>query len=157
MKEVKKPLKPIEQKPRVLFICTHNSARSQMAEGYLRGRYGHLFEPGSAGTGARGVHPAAIEVMGEIGIDISGHRSKLIDEFSSRGADIVVTVCDSAREACPYFPGAKRIIHAGFPDPSACHGTPAECLAQFRQVRDAIIAWIDLVFVPEYQGRLPGS
>ena len=95
--------------------------------------------------------------MGEIGIDISGQRSRLIDEFSGTGADIVVTVCDNAREACPYFPGAKKIIHAGFPDPSSCNGTPAECFAQFRQVRDAIIAWIDLVFVPEYQDCLSGS
>jgi arsenate reductase (thioredoxin) len=126
-----------------------------MAEGYLRAHYGHLFEAGSAGTEARGVHPAAIEVMREIGIDISRHRSKLIDEFYGSGADIVVTVCDNAREACPYFPGAKRIIHAGFPDPSSCRGTPAECLAQFRQARDAIIAWIETERAP--QGVLTGK
>ena len=145
------------KKPLVLFICTHNSARSQMAEGYLRTRYGYLFEVGSAGTEIRGLHPLAVAVMDEIGIDISGQRSKLIDEFFDRGADIVVTVCDSAHLACPFFPGAKTIIHAGFPDPSACTGTPGECLTQFRQVRDDIIAWIDTTLVPEYGNKGPGS
>jgi arsenate reductase (thioredoxin) len=140
-----------QQKRRViLFICTHNSARSQMAEGYLRARYGDRFEVHSAGTAVRGVHPVAIAVMDEIGIDISGHRSKLIDEFTGKEADIVVTVCDSARDACPFFPGTKLLIHAGFPDPSAFTGTPRECLEQFRIVRDAIIAWVDGTLVPEY-------
>jgi arsenate reductase len=143
--------------PRVLFICTHNSARSQIAEGYLRARYSDLFESGSAGTEIREVHPLAVAVMDEIGIDISGQRSKLIDEFFDRGADIVVTVCDSAHQACPFFPGAKTIIHVGFPDPSACTGTPGECLNQFRQVRDAIIAWIDMTLVMEYGNKGPAS
>jgi len=138
------------KKPRVLFICTHNSARSQMAEGYLRTRYGDLFEAESAGMEVRGVNPVAITVMKEIGIDISGHRSKLIDEIFDQRADVVVTVCDSAQQACPFFPGAKTTIHTGFPDPSSCTGTPEECLTQFRQVRDAIIAWIDTTLVPEY-------
>ena len=132
----------------ILFICTHNSARSQMAEGYLRARYGDMFEVHSAGTEVRGVNPIAIAVMDEIGIDISEHRSRHIDEFIGREADVVVTVCDSARNACPYFPDAKKLIHAGFPDPSACTGTASECLEQFRQVRDAIIAWIDMTLVP---------
>ncbi len=140
----------MEQKLRVLFICTHNSARSQMAEGYLRARHSDLIEAGSAGTEVREVHPHAIQVMKEIGIDISGHRSKLIDEFFDRGADVVVTLCDSAQQSCPFLPGAKTVIHAGFPDPSACAGTPEECLTQFRMVRDAIIAWIDTRLVPEY-------
>jgi len=91
--------------------------------------------------------------MEEIGIDISGHRSKLIDEFFDRGTDIVVTVCDNAHQACPFFSGANTNIHAGFPDPSACTGTPNECLSQFRQVRDVIISWIDKKFVPEYGHR----
>jgi len=137
------------KKSQVLFICTHNSARSQMAEGYLRARYGDRFDVGSAGTDVRGVHPMAVIVMEEIGIDISGHRSKLIDEFFGRGADVVVTVCDSAHNACPFFPGAKKTIHAGFPDPSACNGKPDECLEFFRKVRDDIIAWIDNSFVSE--------
>jgi arsenate reductase (thioredoxin) len=144
-----------ERKTHVLFVCTHNSARSQMGEGYLRAHYGDLFEVGSAGTEVLRVNPAAIVVMEEIGIDISGHRSKLIDEFFDKGIDIVITVCDSAHQACPFFPGAKMMIHAGFPDPSACTGTPGECLTQFRQVRDDIIAWIDTVFVPEYGHLLP--
>ena len=137
-------------KTRVIFICTHNSARSQMAEGYLRARYSDKFEAGSAGTEVREVHPGAIQVMKEIGIDISGHRSKLIDEFFDRGADVVVTLCDSAQQSCPFLPGAKTVIHAGFPDPSACAGIPEECLTQFRMVRDAIIAWIDTKLIPEY-------
>lgn len=149
-KESNKTATGTEQKPRVLFICTHNSARSQMAEGYLRARYSDLFEAGSAGTEVMEVHSRAIQVMKEIGIDISGHRSKLIDEFFDQGADVVVTLCDSAQQSCPFLPGAKTVIHAGFPDPSACVGTPEECLMQFRKVRDAIIAWIDTRLVPEY-------
>ena len=141
----------MKQKPRVLFICTHNSARSQMAEGYLKARYTDLFDVESDGTDVRGVHPMAVTVMEEIGIDISRHRSKLIDEFFGRGADVVVTVCDRAHKACPFFPGAKITTHAGFPDPSACTGTPEECLEVFRTVRDDIIAWIDDSFVPTYE------
>jgi arsenate reductase len=142
---------PIDEhrKLRVLFICTHNSARSQMAEGYLRAKYSDLFDVGSAGTEVRGLNPVALVVMKQIGIDISDHRSKLIDEFFDAGVDVVVTVCDSAQKACPFFPGAKTTIHAAFPDPSVCR-TPDECLTQFRQVRDDIIAWIDSTFVPEY-------
>jgi arsenate reductase len=141
--------------PFVLFICTHNSARSQMAEGYLRARYGNLFKVGSAGTEVRTVHPLAVAVMEEIGVDISRHHSKLIDEFFDRSTDIVVTVCDSAHQACPFFPGAKKTIHAAFPDPSACTGSPGECLTQFRQVRDAIITWIEMTLVPEYGNKGP--
>jgi arsenate reductase len=145
------------KKLRVLFICTHNSARSQMAEGYLRAKHSEIFDVGSAGTEVRGVHPLAVTVMEEIGIDISGHRSKLIDEFFETGADIVVTVCDNAHRACPFFPGAKTTIHAAFPDPSSCNGTPEVCPIRFRQVRNDIITWIDTVFVPEYGHRNPVS
>jgi arsenate reductase len=121
-----------------------------MAEGYLRATYGHLFEVGSAGTGMRGLYPWAVAVMKEIEIDISCRRSRLIaDSFDGR-TDIVVTICDTAHQACPFFPGAKNRIHASFPDPSACTGTPDECLARFRQVRDKITAWIDTFFVPHY-------
>lgn len=140
--------------PSVLFLCTHNAARSPMAEGYLRARYGHLFHAASAGTELRQVYPQAVSVMGEIGIDISGHRPRLLDEFFGERIDIVVTVCDSAHQACPFFPGAKSVVHAGFPDPSASCGTADERLREFRRVRDAIIAWIDTVFVPRY-GRSP--
>ena len=121
-----------------------------MAEGYLRARYGDTFEAGSAGTEVREVNPRATQVMKEIGVDISGYRSKLIDEFFDQGADVVVTLCDSAQQSCPFLPGAKKVIHAGFPDPSTCAGTPEECLTQFRKVRDAIVAWIDTKLVPEY-------
>lgn len=145
------------QKLRVLFICNHNSARSQMAEGYLRTHYDDLFEVESAGTEVRGVHPLAVTVMEEIGIDISGHWSKIIDEFFDKGADIVVTVCDSAHQACPFFPGAKKVIHAGLPDPSACDGTPEEYILIFRRIRDEIIAWIDSTFVPENRNRVSVS
>jgi len=150
---------PVDEhrKLRVLFICTHNSARSQMAEGYLRAKYGDLFDVESAGTEVRGVNPVAVFVMDEMGIDISRHRSKLIDELFDTGIDIVVTVCDSAHQSCPFFPGAKTTIHAAFPDPSACTGTPEDCLTLFRHVRNDIITWIDSTFVPEYGHRKPVS
>ena len=131
------------RKPRVLFICTHNSVRSQIAEGYLRARYGDRFEAASAGSETLGVHPLAIAVMDEIGIDISSQCSKLVDEFFHADIDIVVKVCDCKHQGCPFFPKASETIDAGFPDPAACDGTPRERIALFRQVRDAIIAWID--------------
>lgn len=96
----------------------------------------------------RDVHPVAITVMEEIGIDISGHRSKIIYEFFDLEIDFVVTLCDSARQNCPFFPGGKTVIHTGFPDPSACTGTPVECLLQFRQVRDVILSRTDAPFIP---------
>jgi len=131
---------------RVLFLCTHNSSRSQMAEGLLRARGGGRFEAMSAGTHPRDVHPLAIRAMREIGIDIgaaAGHRAKGLDEFAGRPIDLVVTVCDDAAEECPFFPGARRQEHWGFPDPSAATGTEEERLAAFRRVRDAIAARID--------------
>jgi arsenate reductase (thioredoxin) len=138
------------KKPRILFICTHNSSRSQMAEGYMNAKYGDRYEVFSGGTEITRVHPMALAVMKEIGIDISGHRSKLIDEHFEKGIETVITVCDSAQKACPFFPGAKKVIHISFPDPSICTGTPDECLLQFREVRDAIILWIDAILVPEF-------
>ncbi len=131
---------------RVLFICSHNSARSQMAEGYLRARYGDRYDTFSAGTVASTINPLAVRVMAEIGIDISGQRSKDLGRFISEEMDIVVTVCDAAAAACPMFPGAKRTIHAGFPDPAAATGTEKERLEAFRAVRDEIAAWIDATF-----------
>jgi arsenate reductase len=131
---------------RVLFLCTHNSSRSQMAEGLLRARDGARFAVSSAGTHPRSVHPLAIEVMREIGIDISeaaGYHAKSLDEFVGQPFDLVVTVCDEAAEECPFFPGARRQAHWGFPDPSAATGTEAERLAVFRTVRDAIAARIE--------------
>ena len=133
--------------PSVLFICTHNSARSQMAEGLVRARLEGRFEAASAGTAPGGVNPLAIEAMGELGIDISGHTSKHVDEATAgRSFDYVVTVCDSARETCPYVPASRKNLHQSFDDPSAASGSHEERLAVFRRVRDEIADWIDLTF-----------
>jgi len=134
-------------KKRVLFVCTHNSARSQMAEGLLRAMAGDRYDVMSVGTEPRGVHPLAVEAMREIGIDLSGHRSEHVDRYLDPPADIVVTVCDSAKEACPYVPARERLIHHSFEDPSAATGTEAERLAAFRRVRDAIRDWLEATFV----------
>jgi arsenate reductase len=131
---------------KILFICTHNSARSQMAEGYMNAMYGDRYEAFIGGTEVTRVHPMAIAVMQEIGIDISGNRSKLIDEFFKKGTGTVVTVCDSAQKACPFFPGAPVVIHRSFPDPSVFRGTDEEVRAGFRHVRDEIFRWIDGMF-----------
>jgi arsenate reductase (thioredoxin) len=135
---------------RVLFLCTHNSSRSQMAEGLLRTHGGTHYQVFSAGTHPSKVHPLAIKVMAEMGIDISeqaGHRAKGIEEFEAEPPmELVVTVCDEAAEECPYFPRARRQEHWGFPDPSAATGSEEERLEVFRRVRDAIAAHID-VFV----------
>lgn len=133
-------------KKKVLFICTHNSARSQMGEGYLNARYGDKYEAFSAGTEVTSVNPYAIKVMGEIGVDISGHRSKKIDEFFGVEMDILVTVCDSAKGACPMFPWAKEKIHAGFIDPSSAKGSEEDILSHFRNIRDEITEFIDAKF-----------
>ncbi|MEX0746572.1 MAG: arsenate reductase ArsC [Rhodothermales bacterium] len=134
-------------RPSVLFICTHNSARSQMAEGLLRGRLGHRFEAASAGTTPGGVNPLAVEAMREIGIDISGHTSKHVDDaVAGRSFDYVVTVCDSAKETCPYVPASRMNMHQSFEDPSAASGSPEERLSVFRRVREEIAAWIDATF-----------
>ncbi len=126
-------------KQRVLILCTANSARSQMAEGLLRARAGDRFEVFSAGTRPSAVNPLAIAVMEERGHDIRPHRSKHLSEFLGQPFDYVITVCDSAAEACPAFPGRATRIHWSFPDPAAATGD-AERLAAFRQVRDAIDA-----------------
>jgi arsenate reductase len=123
---------------RVLFLCTHNSARSQMAEALLARIGGGRFDVFSAGTEATRVHPLAIRAMAEIGIDISRARSKHLDEFVGNDFDAVITVCDSANESCPVFPGTPQRIHWSFPDPSAVAGTEAERYCAFQRVRDAI-------------------
>jgi arsenate reductase (thioredoxin) len=131
---------------RILFLCTHNSSRSHMAEGFLRARGGERYAAFSAGTRPGGIHPLAIRAMAEVGIDISeaaGHASKGFDTYVGQPFDLVVTVCDSAAEECPYFPGARRQEHWGFPDPSAATGSEDARLAAFRQARDAIGARID--------------
>jgi arsenate reductase len=131
----------------ILFICVHNSARSQMAEGLVNALYGDRFEAVSGGTTATRVHPAAITVMAEIGIDIGGHRSKSIDVFEGRRFDYAVMVCDDKQADCPFFPGGKEQIHHAFDDPAACAGTEDEVLACFRKSRDEIRAWIEEMFV----------
>ena len=124
---------------RVLFLCTHNSARSQMAEGLLRHIAGDRFEVASAGTEETRVHPLAIEAMREVGIDISAHTSKSLDQFLSQRFDYVITVCDRAGEACPLFPGDGQRIHWSFRDPSAATGSDHERLVTFRRIRDEIL------------------
>ncbi|CAA9382044.1 MAG: Arsenate reductase thioredoxin-coupled [uncultured Rubrobacteraceae bacterium] len=123
---------------RVLFLCTHNSARSQMAEGLLGGLAGDRFEPFSAGREATHVRPEAIEAMGELGVDISGQESETLDRYLGEPFEYVVTVCDDANEACPVFPGAKRRLHWSLPDPSAVKGEGGERMEAFRTVRDRI-------------------
>ena len=127
-----------ESGARVLFLCTHNSARSQMAEGLLRYLAGDRFEAMSAGTEATHVRPLAIRAMEEIGIDISGQESKTLDRYLQEPFDSVITVCDDANEACPFFPGAQSRLHWSFEDPSKAEGSEEERLEAFRRVRDGI-------------------
>jgi arsenate reductase len=139
---------PVEmaKKERVLFICTQNAGRSQMAEGYLRARYGDWFEAFSAGTNPTAVSRKAILVMEEIGVDISGHRSKPLDEFAGTEMDVVVTLCDHASALCPVFPWAGETIHKAFPDPGILSGSDEVILMGLRSIRDEITRWIDREF-----------
>jgi arsenate reductase len=125
-------------KKRVLFLCTHNSARSQMAEGLLRHLAGDRFDVFSAGTERTRVHPLAIEAMREVRVDISDQRSKTLDELSGQHFDYVITVCDRANESCPIFPGDTERIHWSFDDPSAATGSDEQRLRAFRNVREGI-------------------
>ena len=126
------------KKTRILVLCTGNSARSQMGEGLFRDEGGGGYEVSSAGTKPSQVRTEAIAVMREIGIDISGNRSKSVDEFAGQAFDFVVTVCDSARDNCPIFPGATERIHWSLEDPAAVQGTKEERLAAFRRIRDQL-------------------
>jgi arsenate reductase (thioredoxin) len=121
---------------RVLFLCTHNSARSQMADGLLRSLGGDRFEPFSAGSEATLVRPLAIRAMDELGIDISQQESKVLDRYLTEPFDYVITVCDQANASCPIFPGGKHRLHWSLPDPSQAQGTEEEQLTVYRQVRD---------------------
>jgi arsenate reductase len=132
-------------KKTVLFLCTHNSARSQMAEAYLNRLYGDRYEAHSAGITPTRINPYVVKVMGEEGIDLSGARSKSMDEYLDRNFDLVVTVCDSARESCPIFPG-DELIHHAFRDPSTLRGSEDEVLAQVREIRDEIREWVTEYF-----------
>jgi arsenate reductase len=143
-------------KKKVLFLCTHNSARSQMAEGLLRAMYPDRYEAYSAGVVATSVDPRAVAVMKEIGIDISGQRSKSAGEFQDTIFDLAVTVCDRTKQACPICstdlkipsksPRARKVIHRSFEDPAAAAGSEGEKLQVFRQVRDEIKDWIFQTF-----------
>jgi len=129
---------PAIRRDRVLVLCTHNSARSQMAERLLRDLGRDRLEVASAGTVATAVHPLAARVMEEVGLDLRGHSSKTLERYLGERWDYVITVCDQAGERCPLFPGPARRIHWSFEDPSAATGSEAERLATFRRVRDAI-------------------
>jgi arsenate reductase (thioredoxin) len=136
-------------KERILFICTANAARSQMAEGLLRAKYGDRYEVFSAGTRQSKVSARAIEVMLEIGIDITHHRSKTLAEFKDATFDLAITLCDNAHAVCPIVPGAKKTIHHGFADPHLTPGINDEVLEGYRTVRDGIAAWIDHEFIAD--------
>ena len=130
-------------KKRVLILCTGNSARSQMAEGLLREIAGDRFDVASAGVAPSAVRKEAIEAMREVGIDISAHRSKSVDEFTDQQFDYIITVCDNARESCPVFPGNAKRIHWSFDDPAAVQGDEQTRLAAFQRVRDEIRKRLD--------------
>lgn len=127
----------------MLFVCTHNSARSQMAEGWLRAIAADRFEAHSAGVEATRVRPEAVHVMAEAGVDISGQESKSWERYLQQPFDWVITVCDDAAEACPVFPGPARRVHWSIPDPSRTAGSDAERLAAFRAARDRLRALIE--------------
>ncbi|HZD47689.1 MAG TPA: arsenate reductase ArsC [Silvibacterium sp.] len=142
----------MSDKKRVLILCTGNSARSQMAEGLLRHDGGERFDVVSAGTKPSTVRPEAIAAMRELGIDISGHRSKNVDEFEGQQFDYVITVCDNARESCPVFFGATKRLHHDFEDPAAFTGSEEERMAVFRRVRDAL--W---TYLSDFSSRVSGK
>ena len=133
-------------KQKILFICTHNSVRSQMAEGMINSFYKDRFEAYSAGTEPTEVSPYAVEVMSEIGIGISKQSSKSIEEFRTEKIDYAVTVCDHANETCPFFPGGAEHIHKGFKDPSKLSGNEAFLRSEFREIRDNIRKWLEEKF-----------
>ncbi len=128
--------------PSILFLCTGNSCRSQMAEGWARALHGDRLEVASAGVEIHGLNPRAVRVMDEAGVDISGHRSQRVDEFADVEFDLVVTVCDHAAESCPNWPGGTRVVHHSFRDPAKAEGDEAAVIAVFREVRDEIRDWV---------------
>jgi arsenate reductase len=131
---------------KILFLCTGNSCRSQMAEGWAQHLKGNVLEPYSAGLEVHGLDPRAVQVMAEVGADISGHRSKHVSELKDIAFDYVVTVCDNARESCPLFPGRAKVVHAGFDDPPRLAKdakTEEEALGHYRRVRDEIRAFVE--------------
>ena len=136
-------------KPRILVLCTGNSARSQMAEGLLKAKVGDRFEVDSAGTRPIGVSPEAIAALADVGIDISANRSKSVDEFAGQEIDYVLTVCDNAKANCPYFPARTKLTHHAFSDPYFASGDFESRVAAFGKVRDQIADYLDTEFVKE--------
>ncbi len=136
----------ILKRTKVLFLCTHNSCRSQMAEAILGHNYGDRYISYSAGIQATRVDTTAIKVLEELGIDTSGLRSKLVDEFINMEIDMIVTVCDHAKEACPFIPGAREYLHMDFRDPPDLIEAGMEPIPAFRMIRDEISAWLDKEF-----------
>lgn len=133
-------------KKRILFLCTGNSCRSQMAEGFTRHLKGNVFDVYSAGVIAKGLDPRAVKVMAEAGVDISGHKSKIIDDLPESDFDYVVTVCNNAKEPCPFFPAKTRVLHRGFDDPPALAAgieDDSEALKHYRRIRDEIRAFVE--------------
>jgi len=133
-------------KKRVLFLCTQNACRSQMAEALLRLRFGDRYEVYSAGIRPSRVNPWAVRVMAELGANISRQISEHLETYIDQPMDLLVTTCDAARETCPVFPGARKTLHQGFPDPATAVGDDGEILAAFREVRDQIDDWIQETF-----------
>jgi arsenate reductase len=147
-------------KLKVLFLCTGNACRSQMAEGWARRLKGGAVEPYSAGVDPHGLDPRAVKVMAEAGVDISNHRSKHVRELEGVAFDFVVTVCDNARESCPLFPGRTRVVHVGFEDPPRLARdakSEEDALAHYRRVRDEIRTFVETLpgsLVDDIQSRL---
>jgi arsenate reductase len=137
-------------KESILFICVHNSARSQMAEGIFRYYYGEKCNVYSAGSDPRGIHPVSVQVMAEIGIDISKHKSKSLEGFKGQEMDYVVTVCGDGQDICPFFAGGKKYIHHPFEDPSAFEGTKQDKIEQFKEVRDELKRWLEQFYMDNF-------
>ncbi len=134
------------QQKNILFICAHNAARSQMAEGYLRARYGDRYRAFSAGTRASTLSAYAVRSMKEIGIDISTQSSKSLEDLAGKEMDVAVVLCDDRAGVCPMYPWAKEVVHAHIPDPGMFTGTEQEIQAQYRHLRDELTRWIDAYF-----------
>ena len=138
----------VSHRKTVLFVCTHNSARSQLAEIILRQKYGNHFNVFSAGTNPTSINPFVNLILTEMGINTSNLKSKNVKEFLDQKIDLVVTVCDSAKETCPVFPGAKQYTHKSFKDPNEFSGTSEEIFHAVRGIRDEIAMWIEKKFAP---------
>lgn len=138
-------------KKSVLFICVYNSARSQMAEGIFRHYFGEKCDVYSAGSDPQGIHPISVQIMAEMGIDISKHKSKSLKEFEGHKMDYVITLCGDRQDACPFFAGGRKYIHQSFKDPSAVNGTEEDKIKHFRSVRDELKKWLDEFYINNFE------